>query len=91
MASITENSRSGGVQIVTIAAGPTATSPTSQKCRSCLVQHKSGTATFMNVGAAATTDHFALGTNLVPVPIDNLNKLSFIGTVGDKVQILWRD
>ena len=94
MASGTENSSTWGFTKVTIAAGPTATSPTAKKIRSCKVFHYSGTATFV----APATD--VADANDIPVPtsvaaalalpVNDLGVLSFYGTAGDVVGIIWR-
>jgi len=87
------NSSTGGVQLVTIAGSPVTIAATDQPCRYCYVQLKSGTACFMNIGAAATTSSFTIPkVGVVPalkVTVDDLNLLNFIGTAGDIVQILW--
>lgn len=85
---------SGRMGLVTVTlADANAARPSSQVCKSCRIRHFSGTATFVNPDGAtdanATTD-WPLGTTVYDIPIDNLNKLSFIGTTGDKIQIWWR-
>jgi hypothetical protein len=86
------NSYTGGFVAVTIANPAADISPSSQPCRSCLVQQFSGTQAFMNIDAAATTSTWKLSsTSAIPVPIDDLSKLHFIGTAGDVIQILWRN
>jgi hypothetical protein len=88
---LTQNSNNGGVVIVTIAGSPVDVSPSAQPVVSCLVQQKSGTQVYMNIGAAATTSSWKLSsTSPIPVPVTNLNLLHFIGTAADTVQILYR-
>lgn len=91
------NSLTGGVVIVTI-PNPAAdtTYGTSTPCRTCYVQHLSGTQLYMNIDTAADgTTGFKLdktaGTPPFEVPIDDVNKLHFYGTAADKVQILYRN
>lgn len=95
---LVDNSGEWGFFKVTIPAGPTAISPSlathgiPNKVKSCRVWHFSGTATFMNRSAAAATD-IPLPTSVssaLQMPIDDLTKLSFIGTANDVVGLLWR-
>lgn len=91
-APIDVNSITGGVVLVTI-PDPAAdtTYGTATPCRSCLVQQKSGTQVYMNIDATATSSHWKLSsTTPIPVPIDDVNKLHFIGTAADVVQIMYR-
>jgi hypothetical protein len=91
-ASLTDNSSGGGVVIVTIAETPASISPSAQPCRSCLVQQKAGTQCYMNIDATCTTSHWKLSsTSPIPVPVQNLSQLYFIGTAADTIQILWRN
>ena len=89
------NSISGGVVAVTIANPAVDIQPSSQPCRSCIIQYYSGTQLYMNVDAAATAAATSWkisktdGAHL-EYEIDNLNKLHFIGTAGDIVQIIYR-
>lgn len=90
----TQNSGIVGAVKVTIAAGPTATSPSAQACRSCLVIADSeNTGTITVDYPTADGDSFpVLATTYLPIPIQNLDELSFYsGTAGDVVYILWRD
>ena len=91
---LTKNSETAGVVLVTIAGSPVDISPSAQVCVSCLVQLKSGTGCYMNIGAAATTSHFLIPkagtTPPIEVPVTDLSLLHFIGTAADVVQILWR-
>jgi hypothetical protein len=87
------NSSTGGVIMITI-ANPAVDKQygTSTPCRSCLVQQFSGTQAYMNIDAAATTSTWKLSsTSAIPVPVDDINKLHFIGTAGDIIQILYRN
>ncbi len=90
---LTENSTIGGVVLVTI-ADPAAdiTHTASIPCRSCLVQQRSGTQVYMNIGtaAAAATGWKLSSTTPIAVPVDDVQKLHFFGTASDVVQILWR-
>lgn len=92
---LTKNSEVGGVVLVTIAGTPADISPSAQVCLNCLVQLKSGTGCFMNIGAAATTSSFAIPkfatSPPIEVPVTDLSQLHFIGTAADIVQILWRN
>ncbi len=90
------NSLTGGVVTVTIASPAVDIQPDSQDCRSCIIQYYSGTQLYMNVDAAATAAKTSWLISKVSgahleYEIDNLNKLHFIGTAGDIVQILWRN
>jgi len=90
MASLVENSDTGGLVMVTIANPAVDISPDSQPCRRCYVRHFSGTASFMNQNAASVAaSSWPLGTTIHYCPVRNLNQLHFIGTAGDKVQIMW--
>jgi len=86
------NSPDWGIVKVTIGNPAAAISPAAKAVKSCKVYHFSGTATFMAPTAAAATD-VALPTTAataLSMPIDDLAKLSFFGTAGDVVAILWR-
>ncbi len=91
---LTENSRIGGVVLVTIATPTPAdiTHTASIPCRSCLVQQRSGTQIYMNIGTAAeaATGWKLSSTTPIAVPVDDVQKLHFFGTASDVVQILWR-
>lgn len=90
------NSSYGGVNKVTIPAGTTIRGGSgtdgsgSIPCRSCLVKMDSGGAVYMNIGAAATTDSWIVGTGAEPIPIDDLNNLYFKGTENNVVRIIYR-
>ncbi len=61
--------------------------------RSCIIQQYSGTQICMNsevTASVAATSWKLSATIPLPVPVDDLAKLSFCGTAGDIVQILWR-
>jgi len=91
MATVAENSCSGGIFIGTIPTPASAITVDDQPCRSCLVRHFSGTATFVDIQKVADpATAWPLGTLIHSIPVRNLNQLSFIGTAGDKVQIMWR-
>jgi len=93
---------SGGANQVTIPVGTTIRGgtgtggATSVPCKAAWLQLLSGTGVRVNIGAAAsatagiTVPAVALGIPLF-IPIDDLNKLYFIGTSGDKVDILYRE
>lgn len=89
------NSLTGGVVIITI-PNPAAdtTYGSSLPCRTCLVMQQSGTQTYMNIDeAAASGTGWKLSGSLtypIEVAVDDVNKLHFIGTAADKVQILYR-
>ena len=64
-----------------------------QPCRTCLVSH-SNTTTY--VGSTADGDPDALDFLIpkdvvVEIPVRNVNKLSFFGTAGEYIYVLWRD
>ncbi len=91
------NSLTGGVVIVTI-PNPAADKQygSSLPCRTCYIQYLSGTQAYFNIDTAADgTTGFKLdktaGTPPLEVPIDDVNKLHFFGTAGDKIQIMWRN
>ena len=94
---VTRNSLTGSVIIITI-PNPAADKVygTSTPCRTCYVSYLSGTQPYMNIDTAAAAatgwklDKTA-GTPPFEVPIDDVNKLHFFGTAGDKIQILWRN
>ena len=98
MATLNEVSSAGGVQLVTIPSPAASTAATNQRCRKCWIQHKSGTATYMNVDGTASASSYLLpkanaatGAEApIAYEIENLNHLSFFGTAGDIVQILFR-
>ena len=84
------NSGSGGLVTVTIANPAVDVSPDAQPVKTCRVRHFSGTATFMNIDAAAVAaSSWPLSTTIHEVAIDDLSTLHFIGTAGDIVQIMW--
>ena len=88
---LTVNSSDGGVVIVTIAASPVDISPAAKPCQSCLVSIKTGTTVYMNINAAATSASWALSTTPIPVPVQDLSMLHFLGGSGSEtIQVLWR-
>lgn len=95
--SLDRNSVSGSAKTVTIPAGTKIRGGSgtdgsgSVPCRSCLI--KVGAASvgvYMQIGATAANTDWPLSTTAIPVPIDDLNKLYFLGTAADKVHILYR-
>jgi len=92
----------GGANQITIPAGTTirggtgAGGATSVPCKGAWLQLLSGTGVRVNIGALASATAgiavpaLALGIPLF-IPIDDLNKLYFIGTAADKVDILYRE
>lgn len=82
----------GHTQKLTIPADPFQVTGSDQACRSVLVVHTSDNAVYMNIGAVADADDFIIPKNVViPVPIDNCNKLHFFGTQADIIRLLWRN
>jgi len=93
---------SGGSNQVTIPAGTTIRGGTSTggatslPCKGAWLQLKSGTGVRVNIGATASSSvgiavpAAALGIPLF-IPIDDLNKLYFVGTAADVVDILYRE
>lgn len=87
---LTKNSDSGGLVMITIPTPAADILPDSQPCLRAFVRHFSGTASFMNVNVAAVAaSSWPLGSTIHEMKVSNLNQLHFIGTAGDKVQILW--
>ena len=89
------NSITGGVVAVTIGNPAADIQPDSQLCRTCIIQHYSGTQAYMNVDTAATAAATSWKISktsgaVLEYEIDNLDKLHFIGTAGDIIQIIWR-
>ena len=98
------NSPSGGSLQVVIPATPfsvQANSGTSQPCRSCILVAGSGntSAIRVQIGVACTSTtgipvpkaSTTSGTTYLPLPVDDLNLLWFIGgTQNDVVDILYR-
>ena len=91
--STASNSLNWGTKRVTIQGDGVAVGP-DQPCRTCIISH---THTTIYVGSTdeGTPDalSFLLPTDTyLEIPIKNLNKLSFFGTVaGEFVHLLWRD
>jgi len=89
---LSTNSESSGVVLVTVANPAVDVTPSSQVCKSCLIQQVSGTQAYLNIDAAATSSTWKLSsTGPISIPINNLNRLHFIGTAADVIQVLWRD
>jgi hypothetical protein len=89
---LNQNSPDWGIVKVTIGSPAAAISPASRSVLSCLVYKFSGTGCYMARTAASATD-LLLPTTLataISMPINDLAKLSFFGTAGDVVAILWR-
>jgi len=67
---------------------------TTKPVKSCYIQQYSGTQIYMNferaATAAATSAKLVSTGGWIPVPVDDLAKLNFIGTAADVVQIMWR-
>jgi len=95
-------STGGGANQVTIPAGTTIRGgtgtggATSVPCKEAYLQLKSGTGVRVNIGATASgtagidVPKFGTNHNILRIPIDDLNKLYFIGTENDVVDILYR-
>ena len=85
-------STTGGTQKLTIPGDPYQVAGVAQACRSVLVVHTSDNAVYMNIGTVATADSFPIPKNVVlPIPIDNCDKLNFFGTTADTIRLLWRN
>lgn len=90
--SIAKNSLNWGTRRVTIQGNQVSVGP-DQPCRTCVVSHTNAT---VYVGSTdegtPNAASFLLPTDTyLEIPIRNLNKLSFFGTAGEFVHILWRD
>ena len=90
-ADLTINSSSGGVEVVTIAAGPVSTTGADQECRAAMVKPESGVTIYFNIGAVATSLHPVLDATFMPMPVSNTNLCNFFSsTAADTVYIIWR-
>ena len=90
--SLSTPSTGGGTQKLTIPGDPYQVAGSDQACRSVLVVHTSDNAVYMNISAVATADSFPIPKNVVlPIPIDNCDKLNFFGTTADTIRLLWRN
>ncbi len=90
--SIVKNSLNWGTKRVTIQGDGTIVGP-DQPCRTCVVSH-GNTTTYVGATAEGTPDatSFLLPTKTyLEIPVRNVNKLSFFGTAGEFIHILWRD
>jgi hypothetical protein len=90
MSRLDEISNDWDILKVTIGAGGTAT-PDSQFCQECTMFQSTGTGA--TVKATGKTETLALPTTLnesFTLKITDLAKLSFAGTNGDVITIIWR-
>ncbi len=90
--SIAKNSLRWGTKRVTIQGNSVGVGP-DQPCRTCVVSH-GNTTTYVGSTDEGTPDalSFLLPTKTyLEIPIRNLNKLSFFGTAGEFVHLMWRD
>ena len=91
---INRNSSTFGVVLVTIATGPASTAAAvSTPCRTCYVSLNTGSHDFyVDAITAATATGFKIAAAAAPfeIPINDVQKMNFIGTAGEIVQILWR-
>lgn len=90
--SASKNSLNFGTKRVTLQGDGVGAGP-DQPCRTCLVSH-TNTTTYMGSANEGTPDasSFLMPTDIViEVPVRNLNKLSFFGTAGEHIHLLWRN
>lgn len=90
--STAKNSLSFGTELITF--GAVALTAADQPCRTCLVSHSNSNATYVEnagTGDADTSSFLVPADVILELPVRNTNKLSFFGTAGDAVSILWRD
>jgi hypothetical protein len=91
--SLNHNSSTGGVAIVTIPS-PAAdvTYGTSTPCRKCWVSMNTGSHDFyIDFTTATTSTSFKVvyTSSPIEIPIDDLNKLHFIGTATETISIMY--
>ena len=90
--SVASNSLNWGTQRITIQGDGVAVGE-DRPCRTCVISH-SNTTVYVGSTDEGTPD---AGSFLVPkdtyleIPVRNTNKLSFFGTAGEYVYVLWRD
>ena len=90
--SVAKNSLNWGTQRITIQGDDVGVGE-DQPCRTCIVSH-ANTTTYVGSTDEGTPDalSFLLPTKTyLEIPVRNTNKLSFFGTPGESVYILWRD
>ncbi len=90
--SIAKNSLNWGTQRITIQGNGVGVGE-DQPCRTCVVSH-ANTTTYVGSTEEGTPDasSFLLPTKTyLEIPVRNTNKLSFFGTAGEYVYVLWRD
>ncbi len=90
--SIASSSLNFGTKRVTIQGDGVGVGP-NQPCRTCIISH-TNTTTYVGSTDEGTPDatSFLLPTDTyLEIPVRNVNKLSFFGTAGEFVHILWRD
>ena len=90
--STSKNSLNWGTKRVTIQGNGMIVGP-DQPCRTCVVSH-TNTTTYVGSTDEGTPSAFSflLPTDTyLEIPVRNLNKLSFFGTAGEFVYVLWRD
>ena len=79
-----------GIEILTFVAS--AAQGANQPCREVIIWQNSGKTVKIGETAAAAASGPALNDNeqYLRIPISNTNLLSFSGTTGEKVNLLWR-
>ena len=90
--SVAKNSLNFGTVRVTLNGSGVAVGP-DQPCRTCVVSH-TNTTTYVGSTDEGIPDalSFLLATDTpLEIPVRNLNKISFFGTAGEFVHLMWRD
>ncbi len=90
--SVAKNSLNFGTKRVTLNGSGVGAGP-DQPCRTCIVSH-TNTTTYVGSASEGTPDALSFllpKDTYLEIPVRNLNKLSFFGTAGEFVHILWRD
>ena len=91
MRDLNVNGGTGGVEQLTIPGGPASGAGSDQECTEVVVANPNANAAYLNIGAAATTAHFQLPTDVpITVAVLNTDQINVIGTAAEKINLLWR-
>lgn len=90
--SLSKNSLHWGTKRVTIQGNSIGIGP-DQPCRTCVISHTNTTVYVGSTeeGAPDATSFLLPTDSYFEIPVRNLNKLSFFGTAGEFIHIMWRD
>lgn len=85
------NEGSGGVEQITMAGAAASQAGADQECTEVIVYNTNAATAHLNIGAAATANHFPLVQNVpITVAVLNTNQVNVLAGNAEKIEFLWR-